>query len=182
MDNILSKASGRLYILRVCKFYGLPLDYLHLLVTSLILPIFAYAVQVWGCAYYHKYLSRIDRLFKRAFKLDYCKELFLIENIIAMKDKKLWNKITDSNSTKALDDLLLPERTMVTLRKRRHNYILPPPVRILPACRRLLFPLLHAEKERLRNAVANRVPASCWVPKILGTRCDRLTHSAHCLT
>ena len=76
LDNILSKASGRLYILRVCKFYGLPLDYLHLLVTSLILPILAYAVQVWGCAYYHKYLSRIDRLFKRAFKLDYCKELF----------------------------------------------------------------------------------------------------------
>ena len=29
----------------------------------------------------------------------------------------------------------------------------------LPACRRLLFPLLHAEKGRLRNAVANRVPA-----------------------
>ena len=44
------------------------------------------------------------------------------------------------------------------------------------------FLLLHAEKGRLRNAVANRVPASCWVPKILGTRCDRLTHSAHCLT
>ena len=51
----------------------------------------------------------IDRLFKRAFKLDYCKELFLTENIIAMKDKKLWNKITDSNSTTALDDLLPPE-------------------------------------------------------------------------
>ena len=33
---------------------------------------------------------------------------------------------------------------------------------ILPACRRLLFPLLHAEKGRLRNAVANRVLASRW--------------------
>ena len=41
---------------------------------------------------------------------------------------------------------------------------------------------MHAEKGRLRNAVVNRVLASCWVPKILGTRCDRLTHSAHCLT
>ena len=76
LDNILSKAGSRLYILRVCKFYGLPLDHPRLLFTSLILPIFTYAVQVWGCAYYHKYLSRIDRLFKRAFKLDYCKELF----------------------------------------------------------------------------------------------------------
>ena len=55
-------------------------------------------------------------------------------------------------------------------------------LRGLPACRRLLFPLLQAEKGRLRNAVANRVPASCWVPKILGTRCDRLTRSAYCLT
>ena len=62
LDNILSKASSRLYILSVCKFYGLPLDHLHLLFTSLILPIFTYAVEVWGCAYYHKYLSCIGRL------------------------------------------------------------------------------------------------------------------------
>ena len=52
----------------------------------------------------------------------------------------------------------------------------------LPAYRRLLFPLLQAEKGRLRNAVANCVPASRWVPKILGTCCDRLTHSAHCFS
>ena len=50
----------------------------------------------------------------------------------------------------------------------------------LPACRRLLFPLLHAEKGRLHNAVANCVPGSRWVPKILGTCCDRLTDSEHC--
>ena len=74
-----------------------------------------------------RYLSRIDRLFKRAFKLGYCKELFFfIENIIALKDKKLWDKITESNSTTALDDLLPPEQTMVMLHKRCHNYILPP--------------------------------------------------------
>ena len=57
----------------------------------------------------------------------------------------------------------------------------PSPVSILPACRHLLFPLLHAEKGCLRNAVTNRVPASCCVPKILGKCCDRLTHSAHSL-
>ena len=76
MDNILSIASSHLYISRVCKFYGLPLDHLHLPFTNLILPIFTYAVEVWVCAYYHKYLSHIDRLFKRAFKLGYCKGLF----------------------------------------------------------------------------------------------------------
>ena len=61
----------------------------------------------------------------RAFKLGYCKELFSIENIIILKDKKLWAKITDSDFPTALDDLLPPERTMDTLRKRRHNYTLP---------------------------------------------------------
>ena len=33
-------------------------------------------------------------------------------------------------------------------------------IKSLPACRRLLFPLLHAEKGRMRNAVANRGAAS----------------------
>ena len=41
LDNILSKASSRLHILRVCKFYGLPLDHLHILFTSLI-PTYTY--------------------------------------------------------------------------------------------------------------------------------------------
>ena len=96
-----------------------------ILLTSLILPILTYAVEVWGCAYYHKYLSRIDRLFKRVFKLGYCKERFFIENVIALKDEKFWDKITDSDLKTALDNLLPPKRTMVTLRKRRHNYITP---------------------------------------------------------
>ena len=61
LDNTLSKASSRLYILRVCKFYGLPLDHLHLLFTSLILPIFTYAVEVSSGAYHHKHSSRMHR-------------------------------------------------------------------------------------------------------------------------
>ena len=47
------------------------------------------------------------------------------ESIIALKNKKLWDKITDSNLITALDDLLPSKRTMVTLRQRRHNYIIP---------------------------------------------------------
>ena len=42
-----------------------------------------------------------------------------------------------------------PEVTIATLCNKR-----------VPACRRLLFPLLHAEKGRMRNAVANRGAAS----------------------
>ena len=46
--------------------WDLHLDSLHILFTSLILSILTYAVEVWGSAYYHKYLSRIDRLFNLA--------------------------------------------------------------------------------------------------------------------
>ena len=42
----------------------------------------------------------------------------------------------------------------------------------LPACRRLLFPLLHAEKGRLRNAIANRVPASRWQGILFRINCE----------
>ena len=71
------------------------------------------------------YLSHVDKLFKRAFKLGYCNELFSIENIITQKDKILWERIIDKNSITALDDLLTPERSTVILRKRLQNYILP---------------------------------------------------------
>ena len=43
---------------------------------------------------------------------------------------------------------------------------------VLPACRRLLFPLLHAGKGRLRNAVANRVPASRWQGILFRINCE----------
>jgi hypothetical protein len=60
-DYILTKASSRLYILRVCKYYGFSVDYLDLLFQCLILSIFTYAIEVWGCASYNKYLSHIDK-------------------------------------------------------------------------------------------------------------------------
>ena len=46
------------------------------------------------------------------------------------------------------------------------------PNRDLPACRRLLLPLLHAEKGRLRNAVANHVPASRWQGILFCINCE----------
>lgn len=106
-DNILLKVSSCLYVLCVCKFYRLLLDYFYIFFISFILFIFIYVVEVWGCVYYYKYLSCIDRLFKRVFKFGYCKECFFIENIIVLKDKKLWDKIIDSNLIIVLDDFLL---------------------------------------------------------------------------
>ena len=44
-DHVISKASPRLYILRVCKHYGYYLLELTLLFDSLIISFFSYAIQ-----------------------------------------------------------------------------------------------------------------------------------------
>ena len=43
-DHVLSKASSRLYILRVCRFYGNPKEQLDLLFQSLITSVFTYCL------------------------------------------------------------------------------------------------------------------------------------------
>ena len=57
--------SSRLYIIRICKYYGYCVENLDLLFQSLILSVFTYAIEVWGCTFYSEYLSRIDKLFAR---------------------------------------------------------------------------------------------------------------------
>ncbi|KAK2549897.1 Gamma-aminobutyric acid type B receptor subunit 1 [Acropora cervicornis] len=45
IDYLLSKASSRLYILRICKYYGYTTENLDLLFQSLILSVFVYAIE-----------------------------------------------------------------------------------------------------------------------------------------
>jgi len=51
-ENMLSKASSRLYIIRVCKYYGFSLQELTLLFDSIIMSLFTYAIEVWVSANY----------------------------------------------------------------------------------------------------------------------------------
>ena len=118
IDYFLSKASGRLYIIRICKYYGYSIENLDLRFQSLILSVFTYAIEVWGCALYGKYLSRIDKLFARCYKFGYCFKQHIPRN----RDMKLWLRISSINT--ALSDLLPPQRTR-GMRTRSHNYILP---------------------------------------------------------
>ena len=122
IDYLLSKASGRLYIIRICKYYGYTIENLDLLFQNLILSVFTYAIEVWGCGFYSKYLSRIDKLFARCYKLGYYLKQHSILDIRRKRDMKLWRRISSTNT--ALSDLLPPQRTR-QIRSRSHNYILP---------------------------------------------------------
>ena len=86
IDYLLSKTSSRLYIIRICKYYGYFIENLDLLFQSLILLVFTYVIEVWGCAFYSKYLSRIVKLFARGYKLSYCLEQYSILDIRRNKD------------------------------------------------------------------------------------------------
>ena len=123
INSLLQKAGSRMYILRVCKFYGFPLKDLEMLFDSLIVSLFFYAVEVWGGASQSKYLNRIDTFFKRAVRYGYTTRVLMISDIINKRDLKLWNSITN-NSNHCLYDLL-PQKRARKLRKRGHDYILP---------------------------------------------------------
>ena len=51
VDYLISKASSRLYILRICKYYGYTIENLDLLLQSLILSVFVYAIEAWGALF-----------------------------------------------------------------------------------------------------------------------------------
>ena len=53
-----------MYIMRVCKYYGLSIKQLDLLFDSLVMSIFTFAIELWGCAYDGKYLNQIDKFIK----------------------------------------------------------------------------------------------------------------------
>ena len=108
-EYLLSKASSRLYILRLCRHYKYSISSLDLLFQSLILSILIYGIEVWGNAFYSKYFSRTDKFFARAFESGYCIEQYYITDILKRRDFKLWYRITTTES--APRDLLPPKRT-----------------------------------------------------------------------
>ncbi|CAB3997331.1 Hypothetical predicted protein [Paramuricea clavata] len=107
-EEMFKKASGRMYIMRVCKYYGLSIKQLDLLFDSLIMSIFTIAIELWGCAYDGKYLNQIDKFVKRAHKNGYISKRTHIKEIRDKRDKKLWNKITSTEDNALLE--LLPEK------------------------------------------------------------------------
>ena len=56
-EEMLKKASGRMYILRVCKYYGFTTKQLEF--QSLIMSLFTFGVELWGGASYTKYIRSI---------------------------------------------------------------------------------------------------------------------------
>ena len=118
---MITKASSRLYILRVFKFYGHSSQEVTLPFDSHIMSLFMYAIEFWACAYDWKYLSQIDKFIMRAVKYGSTNKRPSIAELLRIKDSKLCGEVTAQNH--CLNHLLPPQKTRA-LRKRGHNYIL----------------------------------------------------------
>ena len=121
-DEMISRAAGRLYILRVCKYYGMSINQLILLFNSLIMPFFIYGVELWGGTY-DKYINQIDKFISRAYRNGYIADKFNFSEVISDRDRKLWNKIINDKDN-ALQELL-PNKLNRPLRQRGHDFELP---------------------------------------------------------
>ena len=109
-DNLFCKASRRLCILRVCKYFGYPKDQLTTLFDVLIMPLFLYGIKIWGATFQEKYLDRIDKFSKRAFKVGYTNDFNVMNEVIGNQDCKLWKTITDNPSHPLFKLLSLKDR------------------------------------------------------------------------
>ncbi|CAB3977450.1 Hypothetical predicted protein [Paramuricea clavata] len=90
VDSLLSKAANRIYILRVCKFYGYSLNELTKLFDSLILSLFYYAIEVWGSALQAKYIDKFNNnLWKFADDTDHTSvsEVIPKDRVSSLPDK-----------------------------------------------------------------------------------------------
>lgn len=67
-----------------------------------------YGIEVWGSADKDKYLSRIDRFCKRAFKFGYTTKRVIVTDVIANRDYKIWKRII-CNPDHSLYDLFPPK-------------------------------------------------------------------------
>ena len=86
------------------------------------MSLFSYGIEIWGTAHQGKYLDRIDKFFKRAFRFGYTNNPYAMAEVIRNRDCKLWNTITDTPSHPLYQ--LLPPKKQRFLRNRGHDFIL----------------------------------------------------------
>ena len=93
---MIGRAAERMYILRVCKYYGMSINQLNLLFTSLIMSLFIYGVELWGGTY-NKYINQIEKFISHAYRNGYIAE----SEVISDRDRKLCMKININNKDNA---------------------------------------------------------------------------------
>jgi hypothetical protein len=100
--------------------YGYRKEYLSYLFDSIIISLFLYRIEIWGSALQNKYLERIDKFFKRAYRYEYVLKEYKMSELIETRDRILFNRILD-NPEHILYELL-PEKKTKNFKKTRSSF------------------------------------------------------------
>ena len=122
VDDLLSKAGSRMYILRVCKRYGYQKEHLNYLFDTIILSLFLYGIEIWGSSLQKKYLNQIDKFFKRAHRFGYVLREYKMSELIETRDKTLFKEIID-NPDHILSELLPGKRQKNIIIERKDSSV-----------------------------------------------------------
>jgi hypothetical protein len=109
IDEICKRAVKRIYILYVLKRKGYSNYELALLVKSLILPCFSYAITVWGGAE-QKYIKVIDKILNRLKKLTSNEFNINFQNLLHTSDNSLFSSCEIESHQ--LHSILPPKRPL----------------------------------------------------------------------
>ena len=123
VNHILSVANQRIFLLGQLKYQGLSRDALHVIFTAIVLSLVNYALPSFAGQLSKGDQSRLDSLFRRAYRRGLCHEILTMDDLILKADTKLFHQIT--YPTHCLHPLLPPERyNKKSLRTRGHDYSL----------------------------------------------------------
>ena len=78
-----------MHILRICRSYGYSKKQLTILFDALIMSLFAYGIEVWGSALEKKYLERIDKFLRRAYRYGYTTKSVQIIDLIKERHESI---------------------------------------------------------------------------------------------
>ena len=127
VNDVLADCTHMLYALNILRSHGLPMRELQLVFNAKILSKILYASPAWWGLMGREELLRIDSFLRRAKKLGYYHSNGkMFEELCLTADDKLFKKI-QANNNHVLHQFL-PEKTPVNynLRKRKHDFVLPP--------------------------------------------------------
>ena len=121
---MLNICSQRLYALRMLRNQGLDATNLTTVFQAFIIACISYAICSWGGFATQSNVDKINALFKRSLRTGLTNKLFTFESLLESADHKLFNNST--NPIHCLNQIMPPVKPSSGLRKRGHDYQLPP--------------------------------------------------------
>ena len=124
INATLSLCSQRLYLLKLLRDGGMPIDCLHIVFLSLVLNRICYCLPAWGGFVRESDVCRINSLFKRAKKWGFTPTTFDFNGLCRLYDEKLLDKMR-ANELHSLYHILPPQRTNCKNLRTASNFTLP---------------------------------------------------------